>query len=150
MFRREQPMLSAIRLADTWLNLYDIYGLKLDCELVVLSTCESGIADVTEGDEVLGLTRGFLYAGARALLASQWRVNDATTAEFMQLFYRHLQDGADAAAALRRTMAEIRAQRPHPYYWAPFFLTGRPLDPAVRRAHPSTVVHQTKRVTPRA
>jgi CHAT domain-containing protein/tetratricopeptide (TPR) repeat protein len=146
MFRREQPMLSSIRLADTWLNLYDIYGLELDCELVVLSTCESGIADVSEGDEILGLTRGFLYAGARALLASQWRVNDATTAEFMQLFYRHHQDGADAAAALRRTMAEIRAQRPHPYYWAPFFLTGRPLDPAVRRAPPSTVVRKTKGV----
>lgn len=146
MFRRERPMLSSIRLADTWLNLYDIYRLRLDCELVVLSTCESGIADVTDGDEILGLTRGFLYAGARALLASQWRVNDATTAEFMQLFYSHLQDGADAAAALRRTMAEIRAQRPHPYYWAPFFLTGRPLDPAMRRHTASSAIRKTKRV----
>ncbi|MDH3590839.1 MAG: CHAT domain-containing protein [Planctomycetota bacterium] len=124
MFRPEHPMLSSIRLADAWLNLYDLYDLRLDAELVVLSTCESGIADVTEGDEVLGLTRGLLYAGARALLTSQWRVNDETTAEFMDHLYRRIVSGTGIAAAVHEAMAEIRKERPHPYYWAPFFLTG--------------------------
>jgi len=138
MFRREQPMLSSIRLADTWLNLYDIYGLEMRAELVVLSTCESGTASVTAGDEILGLTRGFLFAGARALMASQWRVHDATTAEFMKLFYGHFAQSGDAAAAQKHAMASIRATRPHPYYWAPFFLTGRPLEHRSRRTAGAT------------
>lgn len=126
MFRAEQPMLSSIRLADTWLNLYDIYGLELDAELVVLSTCESGTAGVTGGNEILGLTRGFLFAGARALLASQWRVDDATTTELMTSFYGAMERGCDAARALQEAMAAVRARHPHPYHWAAFFLTGRP------------------------
>jgi len=139
MFRREQPMLSSLRLADTWVNLYDVYALELDADLVVLSTCESGTADITGGDEVLGLTRGFLYAGARALITSQWRVHDAATTELMVSFYRRLREQGDAAVALKGAMAELRRQRPHPYYWAPFFLTGRP----VRSAQgPSTPVQQ--------
>ncbi|MFB3065856.1 MAG: CHAT domain-containing protein [Planctomycetota bacterium] len=134
MFRREQPMLSAIRLADTWINLYEIYSLKLDAELVVLSTCESGTADVTGGDEILGLTRGFLYAGARSLLASQWRVHDGTAAEFMRYFYERLRETDDVAAAHNEAMAKVRTERPHPYYWAPFFLTGRPVSKSRRPA----------------
>jgi CHAT domain-containing protein len=126
MFRSEHPMLSSVRLADAWLNLYDIYDLDLNAELVVLSTCESGIADVTGGDEVLGLTRGFLYAGARTLVASQWRVHDAAAADFMEFFYRHYRARGDVAAAHKAAMAHVRARRPHPYFWAPFFLTGRP------------------------
>ncbi len=127
MFRPDQPMLSSIRLADKWVNLYDLYDLDVRGELVVLSTCESGTADVTRGDEILGLTRGFLYAGAPALLTSQWRVHDAVTTELMASFYRHLRAQGDAAAALRAAMADIRREHPHPYYWAPFFLTGRPV-----------------------
>jgi len=127
MFRHARPMLSSIRLADGWMNLYDLYGLDFRGELVVLSTCESGTADVTDGDEVLGLTRGFLYAGAPALLTSQWRVHDAVTSDFMIRFYTHLDGERDAAAALKNAMADIRSRYPHPYYWAPFFLTGRPV-----------------------
>lgn len=126
MFRGEHPMLSSIQLADTWLNLYDIYSLDVRSELVVLSTCESGTADVTEGDEILGLTRGFLFAGAQSVLASQWRVHDATTLRFMERLYENLRDGRDAAAAWRTAMLAVRESHPHPYYWAPFFLTGRP------------------------
>jgi CHAT domain-containing protein len=135
MFRGEQPMFSSIRLADTWVNLYDLYSLELGAELVVLSTCESGVADVTDGDEILGLTRGFLFAGARMLMASQWRVNDRSTAELMTRFYRHLREGVGAGAALKRAMAEIRATRPHPYFWAPFFLTGCPVALPSRDSH---------------
>lgn len=135
MFRWAQPQLSSVKLADTWLNLYDLYDLELSADLVVLSACEGGAADVTRGGEMLGLLRGFLCAGARALLASQWRVNDAATAEFMEVFYRNYRDGRGASGALRAAMAEIRLRRPHPYYWAPFFLVGRPWDlPGLSRA----------------
>jgi hypothetical protein len=133
MFRWREPTLSAVRLADTWLNLYDLYGLELEADLVVLSACEAGAADVTRGDELMGLLRGFLCAGARAVLASQWRVNDAATAEFMEVFYRNFRDGLGAAGALRAAMADIRSRRPHPYFWAPFFLVGRPWDTPVAR-----------------
>jgi len=127
MFRPERPMLSCIRLADTWLNLYDIYGLEVSSELVVLSTCESGTAGVTDGNEILGLTRGFLFAGAPAILASQWRVDDVATQTFMEALYEALMEGRDAAAASRAAMLAVRAEHKHPYYWAPFFLTGRPI-----------------------
>ncbi len=136
MFRHNQPMLSSIRLADRWVNLYDLYDLDVRSELVVLSTCESGVADVTGGDEILGLSRGFLYAGAPALLTSQWKVDDAATREFMDGFYRHLEVTGDAATAYREAMRESRASRPHPYYWAPFFLTGRPHRSETNRRTP--------------
>ena len=128
MFRRAHPMLSSIRLADRWVNLYDLYDLTVRSELVVLSSCESGTADTDHANELLGLTRGLLYAGAPAVLTSQWRVDDAVTTTFMECFHRELRDVGDAAAAHRRAMATIRRQHPHPYFWAPFFLTGCPVD----------------------
>ncbi|MDJ0975938.1 MAG: CHAT domain-containing protein [Planctomycetota bacterium] len=127
MFRPNQPMMSAIRLADGWATLYDLYRLDVRGELIVLSTCESGIAGVTDGDEVLGLARGLLCAGAPAFLASQWRVNDGVTREFMDEFYAALETASDAAAAHQQAMRAVRARHPHPYFWAPFFLTGRPV-----------------------
>jgi CHAT domain-containing protein len=133
VFNRTQPMLSAIRLADDWITLYDLYSLDIRSELVVLSTCESGTAGVTAGNEILGLSRGCLYAGAPALLCSQWRVKDGVAAEFMQAFYAHLERLPDAAAAHRAAMRDIRRTYPHPYHWAPFFLMGRPVEAAAPR-----------------
>ena len=127
VFNRSQPMLSAIRLAEDWVTLYDLYSLDIRGELVVLSTCESGTAGVTAGNEILGLTRGCLYAGAPALLCSQWRVRDGVAAEFMSAFYENLAVLPDAAAAQQAAMATVRRKYPHPYHWAPFFLTGRPV-----------------------
>lgn len=127
MFCAERPMLSSIRLADRWMNLYDLYDMDVRSALVVLSTCESGTAGVSKGDEIQGLTRGFLFAGASALLTSQWRVHDEATREFMEAFYERWQACGDPVRAVRRAMTAVRAKRPHPYYWAPFFLTGRPL-----------------------
>ena len=136
MFRPSAPMLSAIRLADRWITLYDLYDLEIDSELVVLSTCESGAAHVTGGDEILGLTRGFLHAGARTLLTSQWRVDDVATATFMESFYGALAQGCQAATALRRGMSVVRKAHPHPFFWAPFFLTGRQAPGSPRSASP--------------
>ncbi|MDF1703096.1 MAG: CHAT domain-containing protein, partial [Planctomycetota bacterium] len=121
MFRRASPALSALQLGDGWVSHHDLETLRIDAELVVLSTCESGVA-----------ARGLLQAGARALLCSQWRVRDEVASAFMHAFYGALRDGLAAAAAHRRAMDTIRASHPHPYYWAPFFLLGRPasLPPA--------------------
>lgn len=133
MFRRSSPTLSALQLADGWFSRHDLDDLTVKGSLVVLSTCESGVAGVTAGGEILGIARGFLRAGAPALLCSQWRVRDDVTALFMNAFYGALRAGRDAAAAHRDAMSTVRARFPHPYYWAPFFLMGAPArSPASR------------------
>lgn len=130
MFRRENPSLSSIRLADRWVNLYDVYDLDVRADLVVLATCESGVADVSAGDEIVGLARGFLRAGAPSIVTTQWRVDDDATASWMGEFYGELARGADAAQAHRLATLAIRASRPHPYHWAGFFVIGRGPRPA--------------------
>jgi CHAT domain-containing protein len=124
-FRQDNPMFSSIRLGDGNLALYDLYQLKLDCELMTLSGCATGLNVVTAGDELLGLVRGLLFAGARSLLLSLWDVHDRTTAEFMTIFYERLQCSESKAAALRQAMLALRQNHPHPYFWAPFALTGK-------------------------
>jgi CHAT domain-containing protein len=124
VFRGDDPYFSALRLADGWLSVYDLYGLELKARLVSLSTCQSGRSWVGGGDELVGLVRGFLHAGAGSLVVSLWPVNDSTTADLMVAFYRALRAGTPAPAALRSAMLEVRAQHPHPYHWAPFVLIG--------------------------
>ncbi len=126
-FRQDSPMFSAIRLADSYLNLYDLYHMNFPVDLLTLSGCVTGLNVVEEGDELLGLTRGLLYAGARSLLLSLWDVDDRSTAEFMKEFYTRLQNQPGKAAALRAAMLNLRERYPHPYYWAPFKLIGRAL-----------------------
>jgi CHAT domain-containing protein len=118
-------MFSGIRLGDAYLNLYDLYQLKLDAELVTLSGCATGMNVVTPGDELLGLVRGLLHAGAHSLLLTLWDVHDQSTADFMARFYRLCQDGLSKASALQGAMIELRERHPHPYYWAPFTLIGK-------------------------
>lgn len=120
-----QPLLTALRLADNWLRTEQLFWLETAAEVVVISAGGGGSADAT-----LALTRGVLYAGARALLMSRWPVVDPVPAEFLDRFYYHWQECGDAASAARMAMAEIRTHRPHPYYWASFFLAGRPHAPA--------------------
>src|ERR1700691_6224754 len=124
-FRRDNPMFSGIRLGDAYLNLYDLYQLKLNAELVTLSGCATGMNVVTPGDELLGLIRGLLYDGAHSLLLTLWDVHDQSTSDFMVRFYRRFQDGQGKAAALRGAMIELRETYPHPYHWAPFALIGK-------------------------
>jgi len=128
-FRQDNPMFSGIRLGDAYLSLYDLYQLKLESDLLVLSGCATGLNVVTSGDELLGLIRGLLYAGARSLLLTLWNVHDQTTAEFMTTFYRYWQEGKSKPSALQAAMIELRERYPHPYYWAPFALTGK-ISPA--------------------
>src|SRR6266487_6908360 len=76
IFRADNPMFSSLKLGDSWLNLFDIFNLQLGAELTVLSACETGMSAVWEGDELLGLARGFFYAGTPSLVVSLWTVND--------------------------------------------------------------------------
>ena len=123
-FRQDNPMFSSIRLGDAHLNLYDLYQLRIPADLVTLSGCSTGLNSVAAGDELMGLARGVLNAGARSLIVSSWDVNDSSAAAFMKAFYSRQKQGANKAAALRETMLEIRQQWPHPYHWAAFALIG--------------------------
>jgi CHAT domain-containing protein len=118
-------MFSAIRLADSHVNLYDFYHMKLPVDLLTLSGCATGLNVIDEGDEVLGLARGLLYAGAHSLLLTSWEVDDQSTSIFMKNFYSRLQGNPGKAEAVRSAMLMLRESYPHPYYWAPFRLLGK-------------------------
>lgn len=118
-------MFSGIRLGAGQLNLYDLYQLRLQAELITLSGCATGLNVVTAGDELLGLVRGLLYAGAQSVLLTLWNVHDRSTSEFMDAFYKKVKRGDSKASALRNAMLDLRDRFPHPYYWAPFTLTGK-------------------------
>jgi tetratricopeptide (TPR) repeat protein/CHAT domain-containing protein len=127
------PLYSTIYLAgddknDGRLEVHEIYSLDLTqhTRLVVLSACQTQTGAISNGDEVVGLTRAFLYAGTPTVIASLWNVDDQATALLMERFYTHLQEGQGEAEALRTAQREVRAQYPHPYYWAAFVLTGDP------------------------
>jgi CHAT domain-containing protein len=125
IFRQDNPMFSAFQLAGTWLNFFDICALQMNATLVTLSGCSTGANRIYAGDELLGLVRGFLSAGASSLVVSLWAVNDPATATLMQSFYERLQHGDSPRAALRQAALHTRQQFAHPYYWAPFVLIGR-------------------------
>jgi CHAT domain-containing protein/predicted negative regulator of RcsB-dependent stress response len=127
-FRPDNPMFSGIRLSDGYLHLYELYHMQLSAELLTLSGCATGLNVIAGGDELLGLIRGLLYAGARSLLLSLWDVNDHTTAQFMTSFYRRIQQSDSKPEALAAAAKEIREHHPHPYYWAPFVLVGKALS----------------------
>jgi CHAT domain-containing protein/tetratricopeptide (TPR) repeat protein len=122
--RQDSPMFSGIRLGDSILSLYDLYRFNLPAELITLSGCATGVSTVAGGDELLGLVRGLIRAGARAALLTLWDVQDRSTLEFMTSFYRHFTANANKAAALQKAVQTIREHYPHPYYWAPFGLVG--------------------------
>jgi len=124
-FRRDNPMFSSIRLGSGPFRVVDLYQLRLSAELVTLSGCSTGLNAIVGGDELLGLVRGLLYAGARSVLLTLWDAYNMSTAEFMKAFYRHALTRANKAHALQLAMRELREQYPHPFYWAPFVLIGQ-------------------------
>ncbi|WP_392534355.1 CHAT domain-containing protein [Nostoc sp. C117] len=110
-----------------FLRLHDIFNLNLKAELVVLSACKTGLGEEVKGEGLVGLTRGFMYAGSPRVVVSLWSVDDQATSELMKVFYKKmLQEGLKPAAALRTAQLEIwRTQKyAAPYYWAAFTLQG--------------------------
>lgn len=125
LFRQDNPLFSSMCLGDSPISLLDLYSLRLSAELVTLSGCSTGRNTVVGGDELLGLVRGLLYAGTRAVVVSLWDVDDTSTAELMEAFYRSFDSSPDKGRALQRAMQQVRKDFPHPYHWAPFVLIGR-------------------------
>jgi len=126
VFRQDNPMFSSFKLADGWFTALDLFSMTCQTNLVTLSGCQSGMSEVTGSDDLLGLMRGFLYAGARSLLVSLWNVNDASTAALMESFYREWPRSHSKSMALRKAMLSVRKDYPNPFYWAPFLLVGNP------------------------
>ncbi len=125
---RSSGLLLAVRpeagnLQEGMLTVDDLYSLDLNAELVTMSACETALADVQSGDDLIGLTRGFLYAGAKNIVASLWQVDDAATEQLMVQFYKNMATSSKAEA-LRRAQLSIRVKYPHPFYWAAFQLNG--------------------------
>jgi len=127
-FDADAPLKSALLLApdresNGILTLDKLYSMRLDADLVTLSACETGLGKIASGDDVVGLTRGFLYAGSRSIVASLWKVDDLATSQLMTLFYSRLKE-MDKREALRSAQLDTRKRYPHPYYWAAFQLMG--------------------------
>jgi CHAT domain-containing protein/tetratricopeptide (TPR) repeat protein len=110
---------------DGFLRVGDVYNLNLPIDMVVLSACRTGVGKLVRGEGLIGLTRGFMHAGAARVVASLWKVDDEATAELMKRFYANmLQRKMPAAAALRHAQLELIETRRSPYYWAGFILQG--------------------------
>jgi CHAT domain-containing protein len=122
--RLDNPAFAHLQLADGQLTTAEVFNLSLDGALVTLSACETGRSVVTGGDELVGLSRGFLFAGASTLVQSLWRVEDGSTARLMERFYRALRAGHPRGAALRDAQLSLLAEGLPPYFWAPFQLVG--------------------------
>src|SRR6267142_161047 len=109
-YRQDNPMFSGIRLGDGYLNLYDLYQMRLGANLVTLSGCATGMNLVAAGDELLGLQRGLFCAGATSLLLSLWDVHDRSTAMLMQEFYKNYIQTEDMARSLQVAMRDVRSE----------------------------------------
>ena len=135
-FNKLNPLLSGVMLEpdaqnDGRLEVHEILELKLNAQLVTLSACDTALgsgyfAEVPAGDDLVGLTRAFLFAGSPSVLASLWEVNDRSAPQLMRSFYSQLRDG-DKATALAKAQREMRARGlyRHPYYWGAFTLVGQ-------------------------
>jgi CHAT domain-containing protein len=136
LLNSEHPELSGLVLSlvdddgktrDGFLRMHEIFNLQLPADLVVLSACQTALGKEIKGEGLIGLTRGFLYAGAGRVVASLWQVDDLATAELMKRFYRGmLKDGMRPAAALRAAQLELMKQKrwAAPYFWAAFTMQG--------------------------
>ncbi len=124
-----QPLYSYLLFAPTdeddgLLTVSEVFGLNLNARLVTLSACQTGLGDLSQGDDIIGLSRAFLYAGSPAVIVSLWSVADQPTALLMTNFYKYLENHSPQEA-LGLAQREVMKQYPAPFYWAPFQLIGR-------------------------
>ena len=110
---------------DGFLEASEIVQLKLNSDLVVLSSCSSGLGKLDESEGIIGMTKAFFDAGTKSIIVSLWEVNDKYTSKLMTMFYQKLSEGFDKSEALRQAKIEfIKTQSPNPYFWAAFVLSG--------------------------
>jgi CHAT domain-containing protein len=129
LFEPQAPLFSALLTAPATgepsrLSLYELTDMNLKARLVILSACETDKGQLTGGDEVAGLTRTFLQAGAENVVSSLWSVSDESTALLMESLHAHLRAGESTPVALRHAELQVRRKFPQPYYWAAFVDTG--------------------------
>ena len=141
-FNASNPLFSGLALEDGELTTFDIFNMRLNASLVVLSACETAKAVVGGGDELLGLSRALFYAGAKSLVVSQWKVEDESTSQLMVAFYTYLQQGCTKRQALQKAQCQLMhivdepssesttqsttqsIDAKHPFFWSAFFLMG--------------------------
>jgi CHAT domain-containing protein/tetratricopeptide (TPR) repeat protein len=124
--RSPSPEEAKARPGNSMVTALELSGLDLwGTQLVVLSACDTGRGDIKLGQGVYGLRRALVVAGAETVVTSLWKVNDGTTHELMEAYYRNLLAGRGRAGALHEAMRSLREARPHPHYWAPFIVLGR-------------------------
>jgi CHAT domain-containing protein/Tol biopolymer transport system component len=130
VFNESNPLLSALLLApydgyDGRLEANEIFGLNLKTFLIAMSACETGLGTVRGGDEVIGLSRSFIYSGAASLMASLWKVDDLATAVLVKRFFRYLAEGQSRAQALQNAQKIVYQEiDPYPAFWAAFYIIG--------------------------
>ena len=129
-FNEEDPMSSALLLAHDGndngrLQVANIFSLNLKSDLVVLSACETGLGKISSGDEIIGLTRAFIYAGTPSIITTLWKVNDRASYELMREFYSNLKT-MKKSEALRQAQLKTMKEFPQPFFWAAYGLTGEP------------------------
>ncbi len=128
-FDAEKPLSSGLLMSsdsenDGTLTVGELYDLRLPADLVTLSACETALGKVANGDDVVGFTRGFLYAGTSSIVSSLWKVDDKATSILMQEFYKSLKE-SDKRSALRLAQLKVKdTYNSHPYFWAAFQITG--------------------------
>ncbi len=110
---------------DGILQAYEIFNLKLNADLVVLSACETGLGKEVNGEGLMGLTRAFIYAGTPSVVVSLWKVDDEESSSLMIHFYTHLKSGKSKSEALRQAQLDLIGRGRAPYFWAPFVLIGK-------------------------
>lgn len=123
-----QPTIREQQSEDGLLQAYEIFNLKLNADLVVLSACETGLGKEVKGEGLVGLAHAFFYAGTPSLVVSLWKVQDRSTSDLMVNLYREIGRTQTKSDALRQAKLRLIQQNryAHPYYWAPFVLTGDP------------------------
>lgn len=126
VFRSDNPAFSALKLADGWLTLQELSTLHSTAPLITLSACHTGWSELGMGNCHISFAQSFFRAGAQTLVASLWSLDDQIASHAMTCFYQGLQAGQPVYHALRAAQLAMMATRRHPYYWAPFILTGNP------------------------
>ncbi|HMB71627.1 MAG TPA: CHAT domain-containing protein, partial [bacterium] len=124
VFHRQAWLLSGLHVRDGWIGFEQLRRRQLRGALLQFTSCESGLAEILPGSEIDGWIAAGLGAGARELVLTLWKVDDASTRAFTRSFYRHWTAGTPAPAAAAAARREVRRKTPHPYSWAPFCAVG--------------------------
>jgi CHAT domain-containing protein len=131
----ENPMYSRLvftqsedSVEDNYLNTYELYNMKLNANLAVLSACNTGSGKLVRGEGIMSLARGFAYAGCPSIVMSHWQVDDEATAQLMTSFYEGLSEGMTKSEALRQAqltyLESADPRQAHPFYWSSFVMIG--------------------------